>query len=111
MSLMYDIDFVRNIRRTKDALDPIRLDNIDLMEDWVAEEPEFALLIKQDVNWTNIQEPLSTMTLDDDDVVLDEDDNDSDNDVMLTNTCTHVFYGPNVDPYEGWEQMILYNLC
>ena len=99
MSLMYDIDFVRNIRRTKDALDPIRLDNIDLMEDWVAEEPEFALLIKQDVNWTNIQEPLSTMTLEDDDVVvLDEDDND-------------VFYVPNVDPYEGWEQMILYNLC
>ena len=96
---MYDFDFVRNIRRTKDALDPIRLDNIDLMEDWVAEEPEFALLIKQDVNWTNIQEPLSTMTLEDDDVVvLDENDND-------------VFYGPNVDPYEGWEQMILYNLC
>ena len=98
---MYDIDFGRNIRRTKDALDPIRLDNIDLMDDWVAEEPKFVLLIEQDVNWTSIQEPLSTMTLEDDDVVLDEDDNDNDNDVMLTNTCTHVFYGPNVDPYEG----------
>ena len=86
---MYDIDFGRNIRRTKDYLNPRSLDNIDLMEDWVAKEPKFVLLIEQDVNWTSIQEPLSTMTLEDDDVVvLDEDDND-------------VFYGPNVDPYEG----------
>ena len=38
MSLIYDIDFGRNIRRTNDYLDPISLDNIDLMEDWVAEE-------------------------------------------------------------------------
>ena len=35
---MYDIYFGRNIRRTKDYSDPISLDNIDLIEDWVAEE-------------------------------------------------------------------------
>ncbi|XP_065629809.1 uncharacterized protein LOC136067610 [Quercus suber] len=46
MSPMYDIDFGRNIRRTKDYLDPLSLDNIDLMEDWVAEESEFLLLRK-----------------------------------------------------------------
>ena len=38
MSPMYDIYFGRNIRRTKDYSDPISLDNIDLIEDWVAEE-------------------------------------------------------------------------
>ena len=43
MSLMYDIDFGRNIRRINDYLDPISLDNIDLMEDWVAEESKFVL--------------------------------------------------------------------
>ena len=105
MSLMYDIDFGRNIRRTKDYLNPISLDNIDLMEDRVAKESEFLLLTEEDVNWANIEEPLATMTLednDDDDVVfLDEDDGD--NDVVLTDGNTHVYYGPDVDPFEGWE--------
>ena len=64
---MYDIDFWRNMRRTKDYLDPISLDNIDFMEDWVAEESEFVLLTEEDVNWAGIEEPLATMTLDDDD--------------------------------------------
>ena len=101
---MYDIDFGRNIRRTKDYLDPISLDNIDLMEDWVAEESEFLLLTEEDVNWASTEEPLATMTLednDDDDVVLDEDDGK--NDVVLTDGNTHVYYGPDVDPFEGWE--------
>ena len=106
MSPMYDIDFGRNIRRTKDYLDPISLNNIDLMEDWVAEESKFLLLTEEDVNWGSIEEPLGTMTLEDDDddddvVVLEEDDGD--NDVVLTNANTHVYYGPDVDPFEGWE--------
>ena len=71
---MYDIDFGRNIRRTKDYLDPISLDNIDLMEDCVAEESEFLLLTEEDVNWASIEEPLATMTL---------EDNDDDNVVVL----------------------------
>ena len=74
MSLMYDIDFGRNIRRTKDYLNPISLDNIDLMEDRVAEESEFLLLTEEDVNWASIEEPLATMTL---------EDNDDDNVVVL----------------------------
>ncbi|XP_075653427.1 uncharacterized protein LOC142623837 [Castanea sativa] len=53
----------RNIRRTKDYLDPISLDNIDLMDDW----------------------------------------DDGDDDVVLTNANTHVYYGPDVDPFDGWE--------
>ena len=102
---MYDIDFGRNIRRTKDYSDPISLDNIDLIEDWVIEESEFLLLTEEDVNWANIEEPLATMTLEDNDdddvVVLDEDD--SENDVVLIDGNTHVCYGLDVDPFEGWE--------
>ncbi|KAL4620036.1 hypothetical protein ACB092_06G125300 [Castanea dentata] len=72
----------RNIRRTKDYLDPISLDNIDLMDDWVVEDSEFLLLTEEDVNWASIEEPLATMNLEDNDnddddvvvVVLDEDD-------------------------------------
>ena len=103
---MYDIDFGRNIRRTKDYLDPISLDNIVLMEDQVSEESEFLLLIEEDVNWASIEEPLATMTLeddDDDDVVVIFDEDDGENDVVLTNANTHVYYGPDVDPFEGWE--------
>ena len=102
---MYDIDFGRNIRRTKDYSDPISLDNIDLIEDWVTEESEFLLLTEEDVNWANIEEPLVTMTLEDNDdadvVFLDEDDGD--NDVVLIDGNTHVYYGPDVDPFEEWE--------
>ena len=57
------------------------------------------------MNWANIEEPLVTMTLednDDDDVAfLDEDDGD--NDVVLIDGNTHVYYGPDVDPFKGWE--------
>ena len=106
MSPMYDIDFGRNIGRTKEYLDPISLDNIDLMEDLVAEESEFLLLTEEDVNWASIEEPLATMTLEDNDddddvVVLDKDDGE--NDVVLTDGNTHVYYGPDVDHFEGWE--------
>ena len=65
------------------------------MEDWVAEESKFLLLTEEDVNWASIEESLVTMTL--------EDDDDGDNDVVLTNANTHVYHGPDVDSLEGWE--------
>ena len=93
---MYDIDFGRNIRRIKDYLDPISLDNIDLMEDWVAEESEFLLLTEEDVNWDSIEEPLATMSLeddnDDDDDVVVLDEEDGENDVVLTDANTRVLW-------------------
>ncbi|XP_075645545.1 uncharacterized protein LOC142616613 [Castanea sativa] len=68
-----------------------------------AEESKFLLLTKEDVNWASIEKPLATMILEDDDidddvVVLDKDNGD--NDVVLTNANTHVYYGPDVDPFE-----------
>ncbi|KAF7138071.1 hypothetical protein RHSIM_Rhsim07G0069100 [Rhododendron simsii] len=51
-------------RRTKDALDPISLENIDVLDDWVSEEP--SLLDEEDIAWEIIEPPsLEALTLDD----------------------------------------------
>ena len=64
--LMFNILIGRNIQRNKYALDPISLDNIDLMGDWVAEEP--ALLSPDEVKGMrkigesiNVKKKLSTI--------------------------------------------------
>ena len=54
------------------------------------------------MNWASIEEVLATMTLEDDDVVVFDED-DRDNDVVLTNANTHVFYDLDLDPFERWE--------
>ncbi|GJM91421.1 hypothetical protein PR202_ga07787 [Eleusine coracana subsp. coracana] len=51
----------RIIRKSKAALDPISLDNIDLLDEWVSEEP--ALLTEDDLNWESIDAPFSTMSI------------------------------------------------
>ncbi|XP_050249132.1 uncharacterized protein LOC126696428 [Quercus robur] len=78
----------RNIQRNKYALDPISLDNIDLMGDWVAEEP--ALLNPNDINWDCLNEPAPLVNVEEDaeletiDVDVDDDD-DNNNEHGLTN--------------------------
>uniref|UniRef100_A0A7N2MM08 BED-type domain-containing protein n=1 Tax=Quercus lobata TaxID=97700 RepID=A0A7N2MM08_QUELO len=74
----------RNIQRNKYAMDPISLDNIDLMGDWVAEEP--TLLNPDDINWdclneVNVEEDAEFETID----VDDDDDDDNNNEHVLTN--------------------------
>ncbi|GJN36377.1 hypothetical protein PR202_gb25230 [Eleusine coracana subsp. coracana] len=51
----------RIIRKSKAALDPISLDNIDLLDEWVSEEP--ALLTEDDLNWESIDAPFSTLSI------------------------------------------------
>ena len=84
MLLMFNILIGRNIQRNKYALDPISLDNIDLMGDWVAEEP--TLLNPDDINWdclneVNVEEDAEFETID----VDDDDDDDNNNEHVLTN--------------------------
>ncbi|KAL4651026.1 hypothetical protein ACB092_01G128800 [Castanea dentata] len=78
----------RNIQSNKYALDPISLDNINLMGDWVAEEP--ALLNPDDIKWdclnelialVNVEEEAELETID----VDDDDDDDNNNEHGLTN--------------------------
>ncbi|XP_075659142.1 uncharacterized protein LOC142629024 [Castanea sativa] len=80
-----DLVFVHyNLRlqeRNKYALDPISLDNIDLMGDWVTEEP--ALLNPNDINWDCLNEPVALVNVEDDieleTIDVDDDDDDDNN--------------------------------
>ncbi|XP_042950125.1 uncharacterized protein LOC122282239 [Carya illinoinensis] len=51
----------QNIKRGRDALDPINLENIDSMEEWVGEESE--LIDGEDLDWGSIEEPLALQNL------------------------------------------------
>ena len=75
----------RNIRRTKNTFDPISLDNIDLMAEWVAEKP--GLLDENDLNLDNLNAPIAFVNVEDDDevIVLNEDIEDDDQ-VVKENT-------------------------
>ena len=88
MLLMFNIFIGRNIQRNKFAMDPISLDNIDLMGDWVAEEP--ALLNPNDINWDCLNEPATLVNVEEDAEletidVDDDDDDDNNNEHVLTN--------------------------
>ena len=76
--MIFTFHISRNIRRTKNTFDPISLDNIDLMAEWVAEEP--GLLDEDDLNWDNLNAPIAPMNVEDDDevIVLNEDIADDD---------------------------------
>ncbi|GJM98369.1 hypothetical protein PR202_ga15376 [Eleusine coracana subsp. coracana] len=63
----------RNQRKLKDAIDPISLDNIDILEEWVSEEP--SLLCRDDLNWESVDAPFAEPTSDDEELVV-VDDND-----------------------------------
>ena len=68
----------RNIRRTKNTFDSISLDNIDLMAEWVAEEP--GLLDEDDLNWDNLNAQIVPVNVEDDNevIVLNKDIADDD---------------------------------
>ena len=85
---MFNILIGRNIQRNKYALDPISLDNIDLMGDWVAKE--LAHLNSYDINWDCLNEPAVVVNVEEDAELetIDVDDNDYDdnnNEHCLTN--------------------------
>ena len=75
---MYFFSFHRNIQRRKQALDPINVEHIDLMEDWISEEP--TLLEKDDFekDWESLDFPLqqfANLRIEDDvEVAFDKED-------------------------------------
>ncbi|KAI8528484.1 hypothetical protein RHMOL_Rhmol12G0151600 [Rhododendron molle] len=67
------LELQRIIRPTKDALDPISLENIDVLDDWVSEEP--SLLNEEDIAWEIVEPPsLEALRLDEDDQEPNVDD-------------------------------------
>ena len=57
-------------------MDPISIDNIDIMQDWIAEEKNLLDKDDFDMDWETVEEPLITSSkiVDDEEVVFDEDD-------------------------------------
>lgn len=57
-------------------MDPISIENIDIMQDWVAEEEDLLDNDDFDMDWEAVEEPLitSSKNVDDEEVVFDEND-------------------------------------
>ncbi|XP_011011286.1 PREDICTED: uncharacterized protein LOC105115910 [Populus euphratica] len=90
----------RNLSKTRDALDPISLDNIDLLNEWICEEP--SLLDGDDISWETIEAPWTTLTLEDEETCFDEENIElGGNDQLLECLADDFSYIPpqDQDPY------------
>ncbi|KAG5252462.1 3-hydroxyisobutyryl-CoA hydrolase [Salix suchowensis] len=103
-SRLNDLVFVRyNLKiqqsRTRDALDPIGLDNIDLLNEWICEEP--GLLDGDDISWKSIEVPFATLNLDDEETCVNEENELGGNDQLLECLVDDFPYvpQPDQDPY------------
>jgi len=99
----------RNLSKVRDALDLIRLDNIDLLNEWICEEP--SLLDGEDISWETIETPLSTLTLEDEEICFESFDQ------LLKCLVDDFPYIPpqNQDPYfyvnDGDDIWFVFLLC
>uniref|UniRef100_A0A6N2K340 BED-type domain-containing protein n=1 Tax=Salix viminalis TaxID=40686 RepID=A0A6N2K340_SALVM len=89
----------RNLSRTRDALDPISLDNIDLLNEWICEDPN--LLDGEDISWESIEAPFSTLNFDDEETCVAEENELGGNDQLLECLVDVFPYVPqqDQDPY------------
>jgi hypothetical protein len=99
MWFIFMLFFCRNLSKTRDVLDPISLDNIDLLNEWICEEP--SLLNGDDISWETIEAPLSTLTLEDEETCFDEENELGGNDQLLECLVDDFPYIPpqDQDPY------------
>jgi hypothetical protein len=99
MWFIFMLFFCRNLSKTMDALDLISLDNIDLLNEWICEEP--SLLNGDDISWETIEAPLSTLTLEDEETCFDEENELGGNDQLLECLVDDFPYIPpqDQDPY------------
>jgi hypothetical protein len=89
----------RNLNKIRDALDLIRIDNIDLLNEWICEES--SLLDGEDISWETIKAPLSTLTLEDEEICFDDENELGENDQLLECLVGDFPYIPpqDQDPY------------
>ncbi|KAG5233223.1 DNA binding protein [Salix suchowensis] len=111
-----DLVFVRyNLKiqqsRTRDALDPISLDNIDLLNEWICEEP--GLLDGDDISWESIEAPFATLNLDDEETCVNEENELGGDDQLLeclADDCPYVPQ-PDQDPYFYINDVVEDKIC
>jgi hypothetical protein len=71
----------RNLSKTRDVLNPISLDNSDLLNEWICKEP--SLFVGDDISWETIEVPLSTLILEDKEICFDDENELGGNDKLL----------------------------
>jgi hypothetical protein len=89
----------RNLSKTRDVLNLISLDNIELLNEWICEES--SLLDGEDISWKTIESPLSTLTLEDEEICFDDENELGGNDQLLKCLYGDFPYIPpqDQDPY------------
>lgn len=63
------------MRKQRDVIDPISLDNINVLDEWVGEEP--SLLCRDDLNWESVDAPFAEPTSDDEELLAIDDDEEA----------------------------------
>lgn len=88
----------RNQRKLKDTIDPISLDNIDVLQEWVSEEP--SLLCRDDLNWESIDAPFAEPTCEDEESVVVDEEEDATMAALPWSGADDVYCPPpDQDPY------------
>ena len=89
----------RNLSKIRDVLDLISLNNIDLLNEWICEEP--SLFVGEDISWEIIETPLFTFTLEDEDIYFNDENELGGNDQLLECLVDDFPYIPpqDQDPY------------
>lgn len=88
----------RNLRKLKDTIDPISLDNIDVLDEWVSEQP--SLLCSDDLNWENFDAPFAEPTSDDEELIALDDKEDAPMAAVSWSGADEVYCRqPDQDPY------------
>ncbi|XP_062194568.1 uncharacterized protein LOC133897764 isoform X2 [Phragmites australis] len=88
----------RNLRKLKDAIDPISLDNIDVLDEWVSEEP--SLLCRDDLNWESVDAPFAEPVSDDEELVAIDDEEEAPVAALSWSAADALYCPqPDQDPY------------
>jgi len=89
----------RNLNKINDILDLISLDNIDLLNEWICEES--SSFDGEDISWESIKAPLSTLTLENEEICFDDENELRGNDQLLKClVCDFLYIRPqDQDPY------------
>ena len=71
----------RNLNKTSYILDSISFHNIDFLNEWICEES--SIFYRENITWETIKAPLSPLTLEDENICFDNENEVDGNDQLL----------------------------
>jgi hypothetical protein len=86
------------MHKLKDTIDPISLDNINVLDEWVSEHP--SLLCRDDLNWESVDAPFAEPTSDDEELIAVDSDEDASMAALSWSAADDLYCPqPDQDPY------------